>query len=76
MDAPLSLVPGSDRNEPVQVLTDFLETAHWPEAVGGAIEELLLKQVLHTVREVERMLLSEGYVLGQLAVEAEKFLLR
>ena len=76
MDAPLSLVPGSDRNEPVQVLTDFLETVHWPEAVGGAIEELLLKQVLHTVREVERMLLSEGYVLGQLAVEAEKFLLQ
>ena len=76
MDAPLSLVPGSDRNEPVRVLTDFAETTHWPEAVSGAIEELLLKQVMHTVREVERMLLSEGYVLGQLAVEAEKFLLR
>ena len=76
MDAPLSLVPATDQNEPVRVLTDFLETTHWPEAIGGAIEELLLKQVIHTVREVERMLLSEGYVIGQLAVEAEKFLLR
>ena len=76
MDAPLSLVPATDQNEPVRVLTDFLETTHWPEAIGGAIEELLLKQVIHTVREVERMLLSEGYVIGQLAFEAEKFLLR
>ena len=76
MNAPLSLVPGSDRNEPVQVLTDFLETNHWPEVIGGAIEQLLLKQIVHTVREVERMLLSEGYVIGQLATEAEHLLSR
>mgnify|MGYP000851908593 CR=1 FL=1 len=76
MNAPLSLVPGSDQNEPVRVLTDFLETTHWPEAIGGAIEQLLLKQVVHTVREVEKMLLSEGYVIGQLAVEAEQLLIR
>jgi len=74
MDAPLSMVPGVVRHEPVKVLADFLDTAHWPEAVSGAIEELLLKQVVHTVREVERMLLSEGYVIGQLAIEAEKLL--
>jgi len=75
MDAPLSLVSGSAQHEPIKVLTDFLETTHWPEAMGGAIEQLLLKQVIHTVREVEKMLLSEGYVIGQLAVEAEKLLL-
>lgn len=74
MDAPLSMVPSAVRHEPVKVLSDFLETTHWPEAVSGAIEELLLKQVVHTVREVERMLLSEGYVIGQLAIEAEKLL--
>jgi hypothetical protein len=76
MDAPLSLVPATDQHEPVRVLTDFIETTHWPEAIGGAIEELLLKQIIHTVKEVEMLLLNEGYAIGQLAVAAEKFLLR
>jgi hypothetical protein len=75
MDAPLSLVSGSVQHEPVKVLANLIETMHWPEAISGAIEELLIKQVVHTVREVEKMLLSEGYVIGQLAVEAEKLLL-
>jgi len=76
MDTPLSLVPGSLQHTPIHVLTNLLETTHWPEALGGAIEQLLLQQVVHTVKEVEKLLLSEGYVIGQLAVEAEKFLLR
>ena len=75
MDAPLSLVSGPVQHEPVKVLANLMDTTHLPEAISGAIEELLLKQVVHTVREVEKMLLSEGYVIGQLAVEAEKLLL-
>jgi hypothetical protein len=74
MDAPLSLVPGSDRGEPVNVVIKFLETTHWPEVMSGAIEQLLLKQIIHTVGEVEKMILSEGYVIGQVVAEAENLL--
>jgi hypothetical protein len=42
--------------------------------MSGAIEQLLLKQIIHTVGEVEKMILSEGYVIGQLVAEAENLL--
>lgn len=75
MDSPLSLLSGQHQYHVIQKASDYLETTHFPSVLGEAIEDLLIKQVLHTVNQVERMLISEGYVVGQLAIEAEKLVL-
>ena len=75
MESPFSLLGGQHQYHVLQKAADYLETTHFPEVLSEAIEELLVKQVLHTVNQVERMLMSEGYVVGQLAIEAEKLVL-
>ena len=75
MESPFSLLGGQHQHHVVQKANDYIETTHFPAALSEAIEELLVKQVLHTVNQVERMLMSEGYVVGQLAIEAEKLVL-
>jgi len=75
MESPFSLLGGQHQHHLIQKTSDYLETAHFPAVLSEAIEELLIKQVLHTVNQVERMLMSEGYVVGQLALEAEKLVL-
>ena len=75
MDSPLSLLRGQHQYHVIQKTSDYLETPHFPSILGEAIEDLLIKQVLHTVNQVQHMLMSEGYVVGQLAIEAEKLVL-
>ena len=75
MESPFSLLGGQHQHHVVQKASDYIETTHFSGILSEAIEELLVKQVLHTVHQVERMLMSEGYVVGQLAIEAEKLVL-
>ena len=75
MESPFNLLGGQHQHHVLQKATDYMETTHFPAVLSEAIEELLIKQVLHTVNQVERMLMSEGYVVGQLAIEAEKLVL-
>ena len=75
MDSPFSLLGGQHQYHVIQKTANYIETNHLPAVLSEAIEELLVKQVLHTVNQVERMLMSEGYVVGQLAIEAEKLVL-
>ena len=75
MESPFSLLAGQHQHNVIQKAHDYLETTHLPAVLSTAIEDLLIKQVLHTVNQVERMLINEGYVVGQLASEAEKLVL-
>ena len=75
MNSPISLLDGHHQYKLVQRVSEFTDTSHFPSVLSEAIEELLVKQVLHTVNQVEKMLMSEGYVIGQLAIEAEKLVL-
>jgi len=75
MDSPFSLLSGQHQYHVIQKATNYIETTHFPAVLSEAIEELLIKQVLHTVNQIERMLMSEGYVVGQLVIEAEKLIL-
>lgn len=75
MNSPISLLDGHHQHNLVQRVSEFTDTTHFPSVLSEAIEELLVKQVLHTVNQVEKMLMSEGYVIGQLAIEAEKLVL-
>ena len=72
MDTPLSLLDNLHRNQIIQYMSDYMDTTHWPSVLSTAIEELLVKQVLHTVNEVTKIVLNEGYVLEELMIEAEK----
>jgi len=75
MESPFSLLSGEHQYHISQKVFDHIETTHFPAALSSAIEELLIKQVVHTVNQVQRMLMNEGYVVGQLAIEAEKLIL-
>ena len=75
MDSPFSVLAGQHQHHVIQKAHEYLETTHFPAVLSSAIEELLIKQVLHTVNQVERMLINEGYVVVQLASEAEKLVL-
>ena len=75
MNAPMSLLDGHHQYHLVQRVSEYIDTTYFPSVLSEAIEELLIKQVLHTVNQVEKMLMSEGYVIGQLAIEAEKLVL-
>ena len=75
MESPFSLLSGQHQYHVLQNVSDHIDTTHFPAVLGSAIEELLIKQVLHTVNQVERMLINGGYVVGQLAIEAEKLVL-
>ena len=54
METPLSLISGEERHLPVQAVSDYLETTHWPQELGGSIENLLVKQAAHTVKEIQQ----------------------
>jgi len=75
MDSPLSLLSGQHQYHVIEKVNNYVETTHFPSILSEAIEELLIKQVLHTVNQVQRMLINEGYVAGQLVIEAEKLIL-
>jgi len=79
MDSPFSLLDGHHTHKAVQKVLEHTEdvavTTHFPAVLGETIEELLIKQVLHTVDQVERLLVNEGYVVGQLVIEAEKLII-
>ena len=72
MDTPLSLLGSLHQNQIIQHVSDYMDTTHWPSVLSTAIEELLIKQVIHTVNEVTKVVLNEGYVLEELIIEAEK----
>ena len=75
MDSAFSVLCGQHQYHISQKVLDSIETTHFPATLGEAIEELLIKQIVHTVNQVQRMLMNEGYVVGQLAIEAEKLIL-
>ena len=74
METPLSLISGAERHLPIQTVSDHLETTHWPQELGGSIENLLGKQAAHTVKEIQQLLVSEGLRIEQLTCIAEKLL--
>ena len=74
METPLSLISGEERHLPVQAVSDYLETTHWPQELGGSIENLLIKQAAHTVKEIQQLLVSDGLRIEQLTCIAEKLL--
>ena len=74
MDSLFSLLAGQHRHHVVNQATEYVETTHFPSALSKAIEELLIRQVSHTVNQVEHLLINEGYVISQLAIEAKKLI--
>ena len=75
MISPFSLLAGHHQFYAIQKAMNYVETTHFPSVLSESIEELLIKQVVHTVNQVERMLMDEGYVVGQLAIEVEQLIL-
>jgi len=74
MDSLFSLLAGQYRDHVVNQATEYVETLYFPSALSKAIEELLIRQVSHTVNQVEHLLINEGYVISQLAIEAKKLI--